>query len=263
MGNANLLPPLARMMGAARGAERQAQGRIGPEELQRMTFGAVRSVVSRFAAAGPTVLVLEDLHWADPTSLRLTSELAELAAGRPLLVLATSQARRGPGGRRLAARRGNTPARAAPAVRGRREALASSLHRRPGRRPGSPRRGARYRRRQPAVPRGAPAPRCWRPGPWSASRARGGCARRQDPQLPQVLERLVRSRVDRLGPAAQEAIRAAAVLGAEFTAALLAAVLGSHAGRARAGPGRAVRQRPRAPRSTPQAAASRSGSATR
>ena len=43
MGNTNLLPPLARMMGAARGAERQAQGRIGPEELQRMTFGKPRA----------------------------------------------------------------------------------------------------------------------------------------------------------------------------------------------------------------------------
>src|SRR5580704_9724705 len=95
MGNTNLLPPLARMMGAARGSERQAQGRIGPEELQRMTFGAVRSVVTRFTVAGPTVLVLEDLHWADPTSLRLTLELAELAAGRPLLVLATSRPKSG------------------------------------------------------------------------------------------------------------------------------------------------------------------------
>src|SRR6202044_30981 len=47
------------------------------------------------------------------------------------------------------------------------------------------------------------------------------------PQLPQVLERLVRSRVDRLSLAAQEAIRAAAVLGPEFTAALLADMLGT------------------------------------
>jgi predicted ATPase len=46
----------------------------------------MRALVSRFAAVGPTVLVLEDLHWADPTSLRLTAELAELAVGRPLLL---------------------------------------------------------------------------------------------------------------------------------------------------------------------------------
>ena len=156
MGNTNLLPPLARMMGAARGAERQAQGRTGPEELQRMTFGAVRSVVSRFAAAGPTVLVLEDLHWADPTSLRLTLELAELAAGRPLLVLATTRPGAGPEVAALADPRPNTPARAAPAVRGRRDGARQLPHRRPGRRPGSLRHGARHRRRQPAVPRGAP-----------------------------------------------------------------------------------------------------------
>ncbi len=36
------------------------------------------------------------------------------------------------------------------------------------------------------------------------------------PEVPQVLERLVRSRVDRLSPAAQEVVRAASVLGAEF-----------------------------------------------
>ncbi|HEX4288959.1 MAG TPA: AAA family ATPase, partial [Trebonia sp.] len=92
MGNANLLPPLARMMGIAYPA---ATGRMSPEDLQRMTFAALRSVVTRFAVAGPTVLVLEDLHWADATSLRLTLDLAELTAGRPLLVLATSRPKSG------------------------------------------------------------------------------------------------------------------------------------------------------------------------
>ena len=88
MGNANLLLPLARMMGIPYPAR---SGRVSPEDLQRMTFNALRSVVTRFAVAGPTVLVLEDLHWADPTSLRLTLDLAELAAGRPMLVIATSR----------------------------------------------------------------------------------------------------------------------------------------------------------------------------
>ena len=48
-----------------------------------------------------------------------------------------------------------------------------------------------------------------------------------EPPLPQVLERLVRSRVDRLSPAAGDAIRAAAVLGAEFTTSWLAETLGT------------------------------------
>ena len=60
-----------------------------PQELQRETFTALRAVVSRLISVGPTVLALEDLHWADPTSLRLTEDLATLAGGGPLLVLYT------------------------------------------------------------------------------------------------------------------------------------------------------------------------------
>ena len=224
MGNTNLLPPLARMMGAARGAERQAQGRTGPEELQRMTFGAVRSVVSRFAAAGPTVLVLEDLHWADPTSLRLTLELAELAAGRPLLVLATTRPGAGPEVAALAARGETRQLELRPLSADAAAALASSLI-------GGQVAGPEVFATVLATADGNPLfleerlsslletrTLVREQGAWRLRRTDG-------PEVPQVLERLVRSRVDRLGPAAQEAIRAAAVLGAEFTAPLLAAVL--------------------------------------
>ncbi len=55
---------------------------LSPEGLQRATFASVRAVMAKLAAKGPTVLVLEDLHWADPTSLRLTEELAAWH-GRP------------------------------------------------------------------------------------------------------------------------------------------------------------------------------------
>ena len=224
MGNTNLLPPLARMMGAARGAERQAQGRTGPEELQRMTFGAVRSVVSRFAAAGPTVLVLEDLHWADPTSLRLTLELAELAAGRPLLVLATTRPGAGPEVAALAGRGETQQLELRPLSADAATALASSLI-------GGQVAGPEVFATVLATADGNPLfleerlsslletrALVREQGAWRLRRTDG-------PEVPQVLERLVRSRVDRLGPAAQEAIRAAAVLGAEFTAPLLAAVL--------------------------------------
>jgi hypothetical protein len=86
MGNKDLWPLLARMMGLPGGA---GLVRLGPEELQRATFSAIGSLVSRLVAVGPTVLALEDLHWADPTSLRLSTELAAVAQDRPLLVLAT------------------------------------------------------------------------------------------------------------------------------------------------------------------------------
>ena len=89
----DLFPLLARMMGLPPGA---ALGRMSPEDLQRQTFAAWRSVVSRLVATAPAVLVLEDLHWADPTSLRLTLDLARLAPGRRLLVLATSRPKPAP-----------------------------------------------------------------------------------------------------------------------------------------------------------------------
>ena len=220
MGNTNLLPPLASMMGAA---HPQLRGRVGPEELQRMTFGAVRSVVSRFAAAGPTVLVLEDLHWADPTSLRLTLELAELATGRPLLVLATSRPDAGPEVDTLAARQETRLLLLRPLPDDAAKALARSLIGQVA--------GPEVLTTVLATADGNPLfleerisslletrTLVRELGTWRLRHAHG-------PEVPQVLERLVRSRVDRLGPAAQDAARAAAVLGAEFTTTLLAAVL--------------------------------------
>ncbi|HEY7265969.1 MAG TPA: AAA family ATPase [Trebonia sp.] len=220
MGNTNLLPPLARMMGAA---HPQLRGRISPEELQRMTFGAVRSVVSRFAAAGPTVLVLEDLHWADPTSLRLTLELAELATSRPLLVLATSRPDAGPEVDTLVARQETRQLVLRPLPEDAAKALARSLIGQVA--------GPEVLTTVLATADGNPLfleerlsslletrALVREQGTWRLRHTHG-------PEVPQVLERLVRSRVDRLGPAAQDAARAAAVLGAEFTTPLLAAVL--------------------------------------
>ena len=54
-------------------------------------------------------------------------------------------------------------------------------------------------------------------GAWRLSRTAGA-------QVPQALERMVRSRVDRLSPAARDAVRPASVLGTEFPLWLLAAV---------------------------------------
>ena len=126
----------------------------------------------------PTVLVLEDLHWADPTSLRLTAELAELARDRPLLLIATSQAGPHAPTARAAARPRDTPSR----PRGRRGRGPRDVAARQGRRPAGARRRARERRRQPAVPRGAPGrdagSRDPRQGPGHLAAARAGRPRR-------------------------------------------------------------------------------------
>ena len=53
--------------------------------------------MSKLVAHGPTVLVLEDLHWADPTSLRLTEEISSLTKQGPLLLVLTRRPEPDPG----------------------------------------------------------------------------------------------------------------------------------------------------------------------
>ncbi len=216
-------PLLARMMGLPPGV---ALGRMGPGELQRETFAAWRSVVSRLVATAPAVLVLEDLHWADPTSLRLTLDLARLAPGHRLLVLATSRPEAGPElaglGRSLVTGPpvhriplGPLPgaaeeelARSLMGEAASREVLAAVLASVEGNPLFLEERLASLLETRALVRE---------EGVWRIS-ATGG------QRVPQALERLVRSRVDRLSPAARDAVRPASVLGTEFPLSLLTAV---------------------------------------
>ncbi len=216
-GNTNLLAPLASLMGLPQREPAATPGRISPEELQRQTFAAMRTLVTRFAAVAPTVLALEDLHWADPTSLRLTAELAELARDRPLLVIATSR----PGSpvpllaREIRLR--PLPVNAA-------EALATALLGKVG--------GPQVLAAALASADGNPLfleerlAEMLEAGTLVKDQGAWWLREPANPPLPQLLERLVRALVDRLSLGAVDAIRAAAVLGTEFTAGLLAATLG-------------------------------------
>jgi class 3 adenylate cyclase/tetratricopeptide (TPR) repeat protein len=58
-------------------------------EEQRRVFVLLRDLVETLTTATPVLLVLEDLHWSDPTSLAVTEMLLPLADRRPLLVVAT------------------------------------------------------------------------------------------------------------------------------------------------------------------------------
>ena len=60
---------------------------LEPEQLKRQIYMAARALVERRLAAGPLVLVVEDLHWADAASIELLGALADRLAERPLLVL--------------------------------------------------------------------------------------------------------------------------------------------------------------------------------
>ena len=225
MGDHGLFPVLARAMGLEAGG---ATVQMRPLELQRATFAAFRSIVSRLMAAGPTVLALEDLHWADPTSLMLTDELCSLASDGALLVVLTRRPDPDPGVSGLQASLRDKAAlrvhelEIAPLTPEAERELAGSLL---GWAAGEDvidvlRSGVQgnpfflEERFFSLLETGALVRQ---EAHWSLVAPVGAA-------VPEALERLVRSRVDRLSPAAHEALCAASVVGPEVTRSLLAAV---------------------------------------
>ncbi len=65
--------------------------KLAPEELRRRQLTALQAWVLAGARSQPVVLVFEDLHWADPTSLDLMTQLAERGAQAPLFIIATAR----------------------------------------------------------------------------------------------------------------------------------------------------------------------------
>jgi DNA-binding SARP family transcriptional activator/tetratricopeptide (TPR) repeat protein len=257
-GGADLFAPLARMMGLPAGA---ALGRMSAEEVRRTTFAALHSLISRLAAAGPAVLVLEDLHWADPTSVHLTSHLAGLVSELPLLVLATSRSDLTAPDRTVLDPAVLDPAVLDPAVLDPAvldpAVLDLAVLDRTGPRPPVPVRRISLRRLPEAAERelalsligGAASQEVLDTVLTSVDgnplfleerlsslietktllrdRDSWRLGEVEDLVVPQALERLVLSRVDRLSPAARDAVRAASVLGTEFTLSQLTAVCGT------------------------------------
>jgi DNA-binding SARP family transcriptional activator/class 3 adenylate cyclase len=81
-------PFLGRMLALPPDAEAEARLRgLDAEGLQVLTFRAVETLVECAAQRAPLVLVCEDLHWADPTSLALLGHLLPLTDRVPLLLV--------------------------------------------------------------------------------------------------------------------------------------------------------------------------------
>ena len=51
------------------------------------TFWAVRRLFEALARTGPLVVVLDDLHWAEPTFLDLIEHVADFSRGFPILLV--------------------------------------------------------------------------------------------------------------------------------------------------------------------------------
>ncbi len=63
-------------------------GMTGGDERYKL-FSAVAALLVDAAATAPVLIVLDDLHWADASSLRLLSHLARYSDPAPLLILGT------------------------------------------------------------------------------------------------------------------------------------------------------------------------------
>jgi predicted ATPase len=61
------------------------------EASREANFSAWRTFLELQASQGPTVLVIEDLHWADEPMFAFLDDLAEMLGGAPLLIVATAR----------------------------------------------------------------------------------------------------------------------------------------------------------------------------
>jgi class 3 adenylate cyclase/predicted ATPase len=85
--NASLLAPLVDI---PLPPERVFQA-VAPDELRRRQLAALTAAVIAGARIQPVVLAIEDLHWADPTTLDVLRSIAERGALAPLFTVATTR----------------------------------------------------------------------------------------------------------------------------------------------------------------------------
>ncbi|MCA6121352.1 AAA family ATPase [Bradyrhizobium sp. WSM 1704] len=64
---------------------------IGPERARRRLLASLAEWVLNLARRQPLVLVIEDLHWVDPSSIELIGMLVELSVDVPLMLIATAR----------------------------------------------------------------------------------------------------------------------------------------------------------------------------
>jgi predicted ATPase/class 3 adenylate cyclase len=84
----DVYPFVARIMSLPLEPDQEATLRALPgEEIKSGSFRAVAALLESTANQGPLVLVCEDLHWADPTSVELLEQVLPLTDRAPILLI--------------------------------------------------------------------------------------------------------------------------------------------------------------------------------
>jgi predicted ATPase len=66
-----------------------ALGTLGPQRRKEMIFAVILRLLECEARKAPLLLMLEDIHWADPTTTELLSSLIETVERLPIMLVAT------------------------------------------------------------------------------------------------------------------------------------------------------------------------------
>ena len=64
---------------------------VTPDRRRALTLETLLKMMDGMAKTQPAVFIIEDIHWADPTTLELLERVIRLAAERPWLILATAR----------------------------------------------------------------------------------------------------------------------------------------------------------------------------
>jgi ABC-type oligopeptide transport system substrate-binding subunit/class 3 adenylate cyclase len=93
--SSEIYPYLGAMLGLAMEPESAARlTELSPEALQYRTFEVVGKLFARLAEDGPVVVAIDDLQWADATSVQLTERLLGLVEGSAVLLLLAQRTER-------------------------------------------------------------------------------------------------------------------------------------------------------------------------
>ncbi|WFU43267.1 adenylate/guanylate cyclase domain-containing protein [Bradyrhizobium sp. CB82] len=82
----SIVPPLAALLSIPPD-DRYPQRELTPEQLKGQTFSALLTLLQASAERQPMILVFEDVHWADPTSLELLERIRDSVRNWRVLVI--------------------------------------------------------------------------------------------------------------------------------------------------------------------------------
>jgi class 3 adenylate cyclase len=88
---ADVEPYLAHLLALPLEGDALERVQLDPDTLQGRYIASLHRIVRALAARGPLVLVLEDIHWADPASVDVMLGLLPLVTQQPVLVLAAGR----------------------------------------------------------------------------------------------------------------------------------------------------------------------------